>query len=168
MIRQDRFLLLILGGILVVVALALGVFFARQGGPVYGPEDTPQGVLQNYIIALSRGELERAFQYVAGPPGTQVADGDKFPGLPDWPGFRQFFLTEVSGQLANTGLQIGQVVFQEADTITLSVTVLHTSGTLFDSVGREIQQVQLVRQEGAWKITRAPYPFWSYAWQPTR
>ena len=162
MIRQDRFLLLILGGIVVVVALALGLFFARQAGPVYGPEDTPQGVLQNYIVALSRGELDRAFRYVAGPPGTQSSN---VPNLAD---FRQFFLTEVSGQLPNTGLQIGQVVFQEADTITLSVTVLHTSGSLFDSVGREMQQVQLVRQAGAWKITQAPYPFWSYAWQSTR
>jgi hypothetical protein len=161
-IRQDRFLLAILGGIILLVLLSLGVFFVRQGEPTYGGEDTPQGVLQNYVIALSRDDYQRAFGYVAGPPGT--ADPNQSPGLPDFEQFQQFFLVETRGQISNTGLQIGEVLFSGDDSASISVTVLRTNGSLFNSVSREPQQAQLVRENSEWKLVQGPYPFWSYAW----
>ena len=161
MIRQDRFLLSILAGIAVLVALALILFFARQAGPAYGLEDTPQGVIQNYMTALSLKDYTRAFGYVAGPP---TFDPNQSPGLPDAVQFRQFFLVEANNQLSNTGLQIGETSFTGDNLATLAVTLLHTSGSLFNSVGREAQQFQLARRNGAWKITQAPYPFWNYSW----
>ena len=165
MIRQDRFLLAILGGISLLVLLALLLFFVRRAPPAYGPEDTPLGVVQNYAVALSLKDYDRAFSYVAGPPGVQVeAAGNSQPGLPDLEHFNRFFLVEVNNQLSNTGLQIGELQSQINDSAVVTVTVLHTSGGLFDSVGRESQLVQLARQKGAWKIYSAPYPFWNYAW----
>jgi hypothetical protein len=161
-LRQDRFLLSILAGIVLLVLLSLVLFFVRQGAPAYGPEDTPQGVLQNYVVALTKEDYQRAFGYVAGPPGT--ADPNQSPGLPDFAQFQQFFLVEARGQIANTGLQIGDVHFITADSAAISITVLHTNGSLFNSVSRESQQAQLVRQNGAWKLAQGPYPFWSYAW----
>jgi hypothetical protein len=166
MIRQDRFLLSILAGILVLVVLALLLFFIRRGPPTYGPEDSPLGVVSNYAVALSLKDYERAFSYVAGPPGIQVdtVTTSGTPGLPDRDHFRQFFLVEVSSQLPNTGLEVGGVQSQIEENAVVTVTILHTSGGLFDSVGRETQMVQLTRQNGAWKIYNAPYPFWNYAW----
>lgn len=161
MIRQDRFLLAILAGIAVLVALALILFFARQAGPAYGPEDTPQGVIQNYMAAITLKDYTRAFGYVAGPPSF---DPNQSPGLPDVDQFRQFFLVEANNQLPNTGLQIGDTSFSSADLAVVSVTLLHTSGSLFNSVGRDVQQFQLARQNAAWKITQGPYPFWNYSW----
>lgn len=161
MIRQDRFLLAILAGIAALVALALILFFARQAAPAYGPGDTPQGVIQNYMTAISLKDYPRAFGYVAGPP---AANPNQSPGLPDADLFRQFFLTEANNQLPNTGLQIGETSFPGDNLASVSVTILHTSGSLFNSVGREAQQFQLARQNGAWKITQGPYPFWNYSW----
>ncbi len=161
-IRQDRFLLSILAGIGVLVLFSLVLFFVRRGEPVYGPEDTPQGVLQNYLVALSKDDYQRAFRYVAGPPGT--TDPNQSPGLPDFEQFRQFFLVETRGQISNTGLQIGEVRLLADDSASISVTVLHTSGSLFNSVSRDSQQAQLIRENGQWKLVQAPYPFWSYAW----
>ena len=161
-LRQDRFLLSILGGIVVLVLLSLVLFFIRQGAPAYGAEDTPQGVLQNYLVALSKNDYQRAFGYVAGPPGT--TDPNQSPGLPDFTQFQQFFLVETRGQISNTGLQIGEVQYSAGDSATISVTVLRTDGSLFNSVSRESQQVQLVRENGEWKMFQGPYPFWSYSW----
>ena len=161
MIRQDRFLLFILAGIAALVALALILFFARQAAPAYGPEDTPQGVIQNYLTALSLKDYNHAFSYVAGPP---AANPNLSPGLPDSPLFRQFFLAEANNQLANTGLQIGETSFPGENLASVSVNILHTRGSLFNSVGREVQQFLLARQNGAWKITQGPYPFWNYSW----
>lgn len=165
MFRHDRFLLWILVGILLLVLVSVGLFFARQGSPSYTAADTPQGVLQNYIVALNQGDYARAFSYVAGPPGAVNADDpDKMPGLPNFEQFQQFFLVENGGQTANTGLQIGTLSNVTADYAIISVTVLRTNGGLFNSVSRESQQVQLVRQNGAWKISQGPYPFWNYGW----
>lgn len=161
-IRQDRFLLAILAGIVVLVLLSLVLFFVRQGEPAYGAEDSPQGVLQNYIVALAKGDYQRAFRYVAGPPGT--TDPNQSPGLPNFEQFQQFFLVEARGQIANTGLQLGEVHFLADDSAAVSVTVLRTDGSPFNSVSRESQQAQLVRDSGEWKLIQGPYPFWSYAW----
>jgi len=161
-LRQDRFLLSILGGIVILVLLSLILFFVRQGAPAYGPEDTPQGVLQNYVVALTREDYQRAFGYVGGPPGT--TDPNQSPGLPNFAQFQQFFQVETRGQISNTGLEIGAVSFTANDTAAISVTVLQTNGSLFNSVSRQSQQAQLVRENGAWKLTQGPYPFWSYSW----
>ncbi len=161
-LRQDRFLLSILAEIVFLVLLSLVLFFVRQGAPAYGPEDTPQGVLQNYVVALTKEDYQRAFGYVAGPPGT--TDPNQSPGLPDFAQFQQFFLVETRGQISNTGLQIGAVNFTADDTAAISVNVLRTNGSLFNSVSRKSQQAQLVRKNGAWKLVQGPYPFWSYSW----
>jgi hypothetical protein len=163
--RPDRFLLFILIGIAVLVLLALGLYFTRQSAPTYVPEDTPAGVAQNFATALSLKDYERAFGYVAGPPGVQVSEPSKGQaGLPDLAHFREFYLTEVRDQFTNTGLQVEDGQVQSADSAFVNVTILRTSGSLFNSVSRQSEQVRLVRQNGAWKITQAPYPFWNYAW----
>jgi hypothetical protein len=160
-IRRDRFLLFILAGIVLLVALALVLFFSRQGALAYGPEDTPQGIVQNYMVAITLKDYDHAFRYVAGPPST--TDPNQTPGLPDATHFRQFFVNEAGSQMVNTGLQIGAATVS-GDTATVQVTILHTSGSLFNSVGRESQQFQLTLQGGAWKIIQGPYPFWNYSW----
>lgn len=161
MIRQDRFLLGILIGIGVVVVLAVGLAWSRQGVASYGPEDTPQGVFQNYILAVSKGEMERAFGYISPPlPQPGVISPAAFP---DFNRFQQFFLTETRSQLANTGVQINDTRIL-GGTAVLDITILQTSGDPFRSVYRQNQQAQLIYTSGAWKITQAPYPFWSYDW----
>jgi hypothetical protein len=162
---QDRFLLYILIGIAALMALAVGLLATRQAVPAYGPEDTPVGVAQNYATALILNDFDRAFRYVAGPPGVQVEDAANVPaGLPDQAHFRLFFMTEARGQFANTGLQVGDVLYQTADTAVVNVTMVRTSESLFRSASRDAQQMQLQLQNGSWKITLAPYPFWNYAW----
>ena len=161
MIRQDRFLLGILIGIVVLVVLSLVIFFARQGSAGYGLENTPQGVFQNYIIAIGKGDYERAFRYIAGPPssagqGTPVA-------LPDFNQFKQYFLSESASQLVNTGVQVGEGRIN-GDFAVVDVTILQTSGDPFRSIMRQSQLAQLILKNGTWKINQSPYPFWSYDW----
>lgn len=161
MIRQDRFLLGILIGIVLLVVLSLVIFFARQTTATYGPEDTPQGVFQNYIIAVGKGDYERAFGYVAGPPAP-VGQGGPV-NLPDFTRFKQFFLGESNSQLVNTGVQVGESRIN-GDIAVVDVTILQTNGDPFRSVYRQSRQAQLVLKNGAWKINTAPYPFWNIEW----
>ena len=65
MMKNDRFLIGILIGVGLLAVLALGVFLVRQGSQAYAPEDTPAGVVNNYILAASRGDYVRAYSYLA-------------------------------------------------------------------------------------------------------
>ena len=64
--KQDRFLLGILIGIGALVVLALALFFTRKDNTLtYGPEDTPEGVVHNYVVAVFQRDYEKAYGYLA-------------------------------------------------------------------------------------------------------
>ena len=145
--KQDRFLLGILGGIGFLVVLALALFFIRQGKQTYQPDDTPANIMQNYILALQKGDYQRAFRYL----GEQE-------GMPTYIIFRDAFINREL-ELAGTAVQFGTVEIS-GDEASLSLTMLHAVGRPFDEPYRDVQSASLARQQGAWKILSVPYPFW--------
>ncbi|MBK8899672.1 MAG: hypothetical protein IPM53_00690 [Anaerolineaceae bacterium] len=41
------------------------VVVLRRPQPTYRPDDTPEGVVHNYLLALRQGEYERAYRYLS-------------------------------------------------------------------------------------------------------
>ena len=149
---QDRFLLAILIAIGVLVAVAVGLFFIREDKQDYGLEDTPQGVLRNYIIALEKDDYQRAYGYL------QDADGK-----PDFDHFRQAFLTRQL-DLSSTALQIGESR-RSGEVVFVPVVVIHGSNEPFENPYRESTNAVLVKEDnGNWKIANLPYPYWRWNW----
>ena len=75
----DKFLLAIVIGAVVLVGIAIGVTLL-QPEPDYLPEDTPEGVAHNYLLALDKGEYQRADSYLSpNLPGYPIT-GDAFAG----------------------------------------------------------------------------------------
>jgi len=153
--KQDRFLTGILIGIAVLVVVALAVFFMRKDNLVYVTDNTPAGVIQNYVVALHKHDYEKAYDY--------VADIDGKPTLDE---FQQSFLGHLVDP-ANAALELGKTeIMGKNATVTLSVNTLPSDP--FSSEYRNTDYAQLVNQNGAWKIKQMPYNFWAYAWyQPT-
>lgn len=153
--KQDRFLLgiLIFIGILVIAAVVL--FFVRSETPTYGPEDTPEGVLRNYALALQQKDYERAYTY--------LADKAHKPGYDT---FLAAFLTQQLS-IGNASLDVGSVQHQTDDEAWLSVTVVYAGSGPFDQGWSSPDRATLVRQNGAWKISYLPYPFWGWDWYQT-
>jgi len=154
--KQDRFLLgiLIFIGLLVVVAVAL--FFVRNETPSYGPEDTPQGVLYNYAVALQLNDYERAFSYLA-----------EKDNKPTYDTFRQAFMTRQLDP-STSALQIGEVQMLENGEAWVTVTIQYAGNGVFNSGWSSSDRATLVKQNGAWKITYLPNPYWGWDWyQPT-
>lgn len=154
--KQDRFLLgiLIFIGLLVVAALAL--FFVRNEKPAYGPEDTPEGVLYNYAVALQLHDYERAYGYLA-----------EKDNKPTYNAFHQAFLTRQL-DTGTTALQIGNVQMLENGEAWVSVTIQFAGNGLLDNGWSNNDKGTLVKQNGAWKITYLPNPYWGWDWyQPT-
>jgi hypothetical protein len=151
-LKQDRFLLGILIAIGLLVITSLALFFMRPAGQEYLPEDTPQAVVHNYILALNRGDLERAYRYL-------VESSD----MPDYERFRLAILTR-SENLSQISLQLGEARLS-GEAASLSLKIIHSSGNPFERVWEETSQAVLVRSDaGEWKIQSLPYPFWGLDW----
>lgn len=152
--RQDRFLIGILAGIGALVVLSLAIYFIRRGGMEYGPEDTPQGVVQNYVVALQRGDYDRAYDYLAA-----------FETRPDRARFREPFVSYLSRDVTLTGLEITSASLADDGSSALVYLALQRGGSgPFDRGYRESNTAELVLEGGAWKINSMPYPFWNYEW----
>lgn len=150
--RQDRFLTGILIGIGALVILAVALFFARRGTLDYGPENGPDGVVRNYVIAIKKGDYDRAYGYLGA-----------FQNKPSRLIFRQTFLNYQASQIASAGIEVGQPSI-EGDTAVVQITLLQGSSDLFSSVYRNQQSASLALAGGQWKITNMVYPFWDYSW----
>lgn len=153
--KQDRFLTGILIGIAVLVVLALVVFFVRKDNLVYVADSTPEGVVQNYVVALHKRDFDKAYAYLA-----------TLENKPSLEQFRQSFLNH-NVDPANAGLELGKAEIS-GNTATVSLGVIYTPGDPFSSGYRNTDYAQLVLENGAWKIKQMPFNFWAYDWyQPT-
>ena len=154
--KQDRFLIgiLVFIGLLIVAALVL--FLVRNETPAYGPESTPEGVLYNYAVALQLNDYERAYSY--------LAEKDNKPAYEQ---FRQAFMTRQLDTSASA-LQIGDVQILENGEAWVNVTVQFAGSGVFNSGWSSSDRANLLKQNGVWKISYLPNPYWGYDWyQPT-
>ncbi len=150
--RQDRFLTAILVGIVVLIAAALIVFFTRQDQVSYQPEQAPEGVVHNYVLAILNKDYEKAYGY--------LAELDHKPTLAE---FRQAFAV---GRLTpgNNGVKIGSATIT-GDSASVEVSTVYTPGDPFSAGSENLGSAQLLRQNGAWKISSMPtYNFWDFSW----
>jgi hypothetical protein len=154
--KQDRFLMGILIGIGVLVVLALALFFTRKDNTLtYGPEDTPEGVVHNYVVAIFQQDYDKAYGYLA-------EKKDK----PTLEKFRESFLQNYVSP-NNAGVDIGAVEFS-GDRAFVTVYIQYGSGDPFSSGYRNEERAVLVKQGGHWKLEQMPSNFWAWDWyQPT-
>ncbi len=147
--KQDRFLMVILGfiGLLVVVAVVL--FFVRQEPQEYGDESTPEGVVRNYILALQKEDFKRAYGYL-----QEAAE------KPTYTTFQQMM---IGMDIAQSGVQLGAVNIVD-DEATVELTIIHNSNSPFDRGWDENALALLTLQEGEWRVVNMPYPYWGWDW----
>lgn len=149
--KQDRFLTGILIGIAVLVVLALALFFIRKNNETYIADTSPEGVVHNYIVALHKGDYEKAYTY--------LADKEYKPTLDE---FKRAFL---SGNIYNqdAGVEIGDARISGKDAY-VEVSVIFNPGDPFSSEYRNTETAALELQGEDWKLVQMPYSFWYYDW----
>jgi hypothetical protein len=153
--KQDRFMIVILGVIAVLAVSALALFFLRRGIQTYQPDDTPQGIVHNYILALQKGDYERAYSYMADLDGKPVLAS-----------FHQAF-TNNRSSIGDTAVQIGEVSII-AKQATVTVALLQSGGGPFSDPSWNNDSATLINQGNRWKISKMPFPFWNYDWYPEK
>ncbi len=153
--KQDRFLTGILLGIAALIVFALAVFFTRQDTLAYVDQATPQGVVQNYIVALQKRDYEKAYTYLA--------------DLENKPTYAQFRESFFNNYVLPTGVGVEILQTEISDDLaTVGLSIIYNQRDPFASSSRSVENARLVRQAGAWKIKQMPYQLWAFDWyQPT-
>ncbi|MBN1303351.1 MAG: hypothetical protein JXA13_02875 [Anaerolineales bacterium] len=145
--KQDRFLIGILAGIGLLVILSLVVFFTRHNNQTYQADDTPEGVVHNYVLALIRDDYEKAYTYLADKEGKPSLDG---------------FIADLYTP-SDIGVDIGRTRIN-GDIATVEITIVNNSGDPLSGRWTYEDQATLVRQANGWKLTSMHYDFWGYHW----
>lgn len=150
--KQDRFLTGILIGIGVLIVIALAVFLTRKDTQNYISEDTPEGVVHNYVLAVLNKDYEKAYGYLA--------------DLEHKPTYEQFRRPFLNGYVnpENTAVDVGESEIS-GNEASVEVAQIYNSGDPFSSGYRDVQRAILVKQNGAWKLSNMPaYNFLDYSW----
>ena len=149
--KQDKFLTGILIGIGALILLALALFFMRQDKKEYVSDSTSEGVVHNYVLAVLNKDYEKAYGY--------LADLDNKPTLEE---FRQSFLNGIVNP-ENAGVEIGEVEVIGNDAY-VDLLIYYSYNDPFSSRYGSPDRANLVKQNGAWKLSYMSYHFWDYNW----
>ena len=149
--KQDKFLTGILIGIGALIVLALVLFFTRQDKREYVSDTTPEGVVHNYVLAILNKDYEKAYGYLA-----------DLANKPTEEEFRQSFLNGIVNP-ENAGVEIGEVEVI-GDEAYIELVIYYSYSDPFSSSYGNTDRANLVKQNGAWKLSYMPYSFWDYSW----
>jgi hypothetical protein len=158
----DKFLLAIVAGVVVLVGAVLAVALLRPNEPSYQPDDTPEGVAHNYLLALQSEDYERAYSYLS-------------PTLPGYPADAETFERNVHNSRWSFGYYDDDVSLA-VDAATVSgdwakIVVRKTEfyrGGLFDSGQHSTTfDMTLRREEGVWKVTDSDR-YWASCWNSSQ
>lgn len=151
--KEDRFLIGILIGVLVVIIVALGVFFLRDSENKYLDEATPDAVVLNYVLALQSEDYSLAYSYLP----AEYQDQKK-------PTLTQFRSNFSYDQAFRVGIKVISVEV-ENDHAWVEVETVQSGGGLFGGVYRSNDIAVLVLDDNQeWKLIYMPYPFWGWDW----
>jgi hypothetical protein len=155
---QDKLLLGIVIGILVLVLTVFGITLLRPEA-AYQSDEVPDGVVHNYLLALQNGDFGRAYQYLAHDLAGYPPTSDRFAENVDR--YSYSFHTRSDNTLSVDSADI------DGDLATVKVreTRFFANG-LFDSSQRvDVFEVELRKEEGEWRIYEADAYFancWTY------
>ena len=150
-LKQDRFLIAILAAVGILVISALLVFFLRQGSDEYGSEDTPEGVVRNYILAIHKEDFESAYKALQDDP--------------DRPSYQEYQQSFLAGRLdtSNVSVRITEAKIT-GDNAVVKLILTHGGNRFLDGSWSEKGSAVLVLQNGNWKLVEMPYPYWAWEW----
>jgi hypothetical protein len=136
--RRRRWpLIALLGGVVLVVVIALIAVFTR-GGPAEYPADTPEGVVQRYSQAVIDGDLTTAREYLV----PDLADSCERvePGADDY----RITLVDTQGR-------------DDTARVEVIVSTISGSGPLGPNEYESDEVFLLEKVGGSWLISSAPW-----------
>lgn len=154
---NDRFLAGIVVGAVVLVVAAVALTLLRPE-PSYLPDDTPEAVAHNYLLALRQGDEARAYGYLSTSLAGRPASADAFSQD------LRSFSWRPGGAEASSAVMVEAARLEGGwATVTVSETVFYPSG-LFSSEYTDRFSMRLRRESDGWRIV-ASDAHWAACWQ---
>jgi hypothetical protein len=147
--KPDRILLVLLGVIGLLVVVALAVVFSR-GEPAPLDEASPAGVVQRYSTAVIDGDVATAETYLTESALTNCRGA--YPGEP-----RPARVVLVSTSERD-----------QSATVRVSIVNSSQDGPFGPSEYEMEDAFSLVKADGNWKISQAPYPLMACTGTPVK
>ena len=137
-------------GILVIVTVVLALTTGSSSDGPLLPENTPEGTIQRYLVAIRDGDYTAAESYLTFP---DVDDKDLNVLRPN------YRATEGPGWKATLG---DTTINGDEATVEVFVDVFRVRGPFENSVNTQRVNFLLEREEGVWKITSPVNIYWIY------
>jgi hypothetical protein len=150
--RRWLFIFTIVIGILVIAAVSL-VLLTKGNKVTLLAEDSPQGVVQRYLIAIQEKDYQQAFNYFSFNPT------DKIMTYNDW-------LMMVGPQASSQSAwkaALGKVTLNGNNaTVEVTIDTARPGGLFGNSQTSQLIIFQLTKTANSWWITSPTYVSWIY------
>jgi hypothetical protein len=160
--NTDKFLIGIVAGVGLLVGVAFAVALLRPK-PAYRPDDTPEGVAHNYLLALRQADYARAYGYLSPTLAGYPASADAFAGEVykfDW----NFRVGDSSVTLEVTSARVtGERAIVSVRERRFSEGGLFGSSESTDTFDMTLQRDAAGLARAAWKIV-ASDSYWAWCW----
>jgi hypothetical protein len=151
--RRWLIIFVIVISILVIATVSL-VLLTKGNEVALLPEDTPQGIVQRYLIAVQEKDFQKAYNYLSFNPLEKIQTYD------DW-----IRMVIVAPQISNQPAWKATLdkTTQNGDDATVEVIIDTGTGGPFEGLPRSHQIIfQLSKIDGKWLITSPTYINWIY------
>ena len=150
--RRWLFISAIVIGLLVIATVTL-VLLTKGNKVTLLPEDSPQGTVQRYLMAIQEKDYQKAFGYLSFSPT------DKITSFSDW-------LMMVGPQSSSQSVwraTLGTVTENENNaTVEINIDTLRSGGLFGDSQFSQQINFLLIKKGNSWFITSPNYIYWIY------
>jgi len=153
--QTDKILIGIVAGIVILVIAAFAITLTRPE-ETYQPEDTPEGVVHNYLLAFDNQDLERAYSYLS-------------PDIPKYPRTLDEFIQDVEQNRwafeSNLAFSLETKSPSSNRAIVTVFANYFSGGGLFDISQNTTEfTISLKKVNGNWRIY-AGERFFCWCWQ---
>jgi hypothetical protein len=138
-------------GFLIIVAIVLVFTMAKPENTSLLPEDTPEGTVQRYLLAIEDKDYAIAYSYLSFPSDNKISY-EKWKESFSW--YREKNETKVT-------LGKSEVTGNEAN-VDVTVDVFRPSGPFDNPVYTHHTTFSLKKEGASWKITSPTYAGWFY------
>ena len=152
--RRWLIILAIVISILVVATVSL-VLLTKGSEVTLLPEDTPQGIVQRYLIAVQEKNYQKAYNYLSFDPSQKIKAYDD--------GLRMVIGEPLISNQPTWKATLGKTT-QNGDNATVEVIIdtFRPGGPFEDPLRSQQIIFQLSKIDGEWLITSPTYIYWIY------
>lgn len=142
-------------GILVVVAVVLVLTTTGEDAVNLLPEDTPEGIVQRYLLATEAGDYEKAYSYLS---PSAVAEETYYDSYRKW---SQGFLQNRRKNAWKATMGVS-VITDDKATVPVTIDVFRPDAPFISPVNTSYYNFILQKEGDSWKIISHVYPLYFY------